>query len=134
MRVPRSAVVGSAAIAAVLIGMLVGFPISAAKSATTPAQGQKATPGHGGDHGVDPRIIERGKGTFALYCANCHGFDGVPNLPGTPDFSRGEGLQNIDAALINAIRFGVRSMPGFDQTINKEELIDVVFYIRTLQR
>ena len=37
MRIPRSAVVGSAAIAAVLIGILIGFPISAAKSATAPA-------------------------------------------------------------------------------------------------
>jgi mono/diheme cytochrome c family protein len=84
-------------------------------------------PAAGGGFGPGGDIYDR-------YCANCHGFDGVPNLPGTPDFSRGEGLQNIDAALINAIRFGVRSMPGFDQTINKEELIDVVFYIRTLQR
>jgi len=45
MRIPRSAVVGSAAIAAVLIGILIRFPISAAKSATTPAPkatGEKA--------------------------------------------------------------------------------------------
>ena len=41
MRIPRSAVVGSAALAAVLIGILVGFPMSAAKSATAPASGGK---------------------------------------------------------------------------------------------
>jgi len=75
-----------------------------------------------------------GGATYDRYCANCHGFDGVPNLPGTPDFSRGEGLQNNDSVLINAIRFGVRSMPGFEQTIDKEGLIDVVFYIRSLPR
>ena len=75
-----------------------------------------------------------GGGIYDRYCANCHGFDGVPNLPGTPDFSRSEGLLNNDPELINAIRFGVRSMPGFDQTIDKEGLIDVVLYIRTLQR
>ena len=75
-----------------------------------------------------------GRAIYDRHCANCHGFDGVPNLPGTPDFTRGEGLQNNDPKLINAIRFGLRSMPGFDQTIDKEELIDVVLYIRTLQR
>ncbi|MGH7384695.1 MAG: c-type cytochrome, partial [Candidatus Rokuibacteriota bacterium] len=78
MRVPRFAVVGSAAIAAVLIGILIGFPLSAAKSATAPSQGagpKAAAPGHGSG-GIDPRIIERGKETFAVYCANCHGAEG----------------------------------------------------------
>jgi mono/diheme cytochrome c family protein len=78
--------------------------------------------------------FDSGRPTYDRFCANCHGFDGVPNLPGTPDFTRGEGLMNSDPELIRAIRFGVRSMPGFDQTIDKEGLIDVVFYIRTLQR
>src|SRR5258705_9716855 len=79
MRIPRSAVVGSAAIAAVLMGMLTGFRISAAKSATAPASGQKgehAPAGHGSGHEIDPRIIARGKATFAQYCANCHGNEG----------------------------------------------------------
>jgi cytochrome c553 len=79
MRIPRSAVVGSAAIAAVLIGILIGFPISAAKSATTPAPGpggEKAAAGHGTREGTDPRIIARGKATFDQYCANCHGAEG----------------------------------------------------------
>ena len=79
MHIPRSAVVGSAAIAAVLIGILIGFPISAAKSATAPAPapgGAKAAAGHGTREGADPRIIARGKATFDQYCANCHGAEG----------------------------------------------------------
>jgi len=71
---------------------------------------------------------------YDRYCASCHGADGFPNLPGTPDFTRGESLLKTDAELIGAIRFGLRAMPGFEQTIDKEGLIDVVFYIRTLQR
>ena len=74
MRTARSAVVGSAAIAAVLIGILIGFPLSAAKSATTPASGQP-TAGHGAEGGVDPRAIERGKALFGQYCVTCHGAD-----------------------------------------------------------
>ncbi len=75
-----------------------------------------------------------GGALYDRYCASCHGFDGFPNLPGTPDLTRGESLAKTDPELISAIRFGVLSMPGFDQTIDKEGLIDVVFYIRTLQR
>ncbi len=75
MRIPRSAVVGSAAIAAVLIGILIGFPISAAKSATAPAPGKKAEHAAAG-HEIDPRIIARGKATFDQYCVNCHGAEG----------------------------------------------------------
>ena len=75
-----------------------------------------------------------GGALYDQYCARCHGFDGFPNLPGTPDFTRGESLLKSDPELINALRFGIRSMPGFDQTIDEKGLIDVVFYIRTLQR
>src|SRR5690348_18340124 len=83
MRVPRSAVVGSAAIAAVLIGILIGFPISTAKSATTPAPGpgaEKIAAGHGTSEGTDPRIIARGKATFDQYCANCHGAEAMGDV------------------------------------------------------
>ncbi len=85
------------------------------------------SPAPAGDPGSGGALYDR-------YCASCHGFDGVPNLPGTPDFTRGESLAKTDPELIHAIRFGVLSMPGFDQTIDKKGLIDVVFYIRTLQR
>jgi mono/diheme cytochrome c family protein len=86
-----------------------------------------AGPAHAADPGSGGALYDR-------YCASCHGFDGFPNLPGTPDFTRGESLLKSDRELIAAIRFGVLSMPGFEQTIDREGLIDVVFYIRTLQR
>jgi len=75
-----------------------------------------------------------GGALYDRYCASCHGFDGFPILPGTPDFTRGESLLKTDPELLAAIRFGVLSMPGFEQTIDEEGLIDVIFYIRTLQR
>ena len=78
--------------------------------------------------------FEPGKDIYDRYCAECHGADGVPNLPATPDFQRGESLMKSDRELIDAIRYGVRSMPGYDQTIDNEGLLDVVFYIRALQR
>lgn len=75
-----------------------------------------------------------GGAIYDTHCASCHGLDGVPNLPGTPDFSRGESLLKSDAELIDSIRYGISSMPGFDHAIDREGLLDVVFYIRMLQR
>jgi mono/diheme cytochrome c family protein len=75
-----------------------------------------------------------GGALYDRYCSSCHGLDGFPTLPGTPDFTRGESLLKSDPELIAAIRYGIRSMPGFDQTIDNEGMIDVVFYIRSLQR
>jgi len=71
---------------------------------------------------------------YRMHCARCHGFDGVPDLPGTPSFARGEGLLKSDQALIEAIRRGIGTMPGFDDQIENEDLIDVLFYIRTFER
>jgi len=78
--------------------------------------------------------LGNGGALYDRHCANCHGLDGTPNLPGTPDFGRGESLLKSDAELAAAIRFGVSSMPGFDQIIDREGILDVIFYMRTLQR
>jgi mono/diheme cytochrome c family protein len=145
MRTPRSAVVGSAAIAAVLIGILIGFPFSTAKSATPPSEGHKAATGHG-EAGVDPRAIERGKATYTQYCANCHGPEGKGDGPG------GQGLpispQNLtDGRILNAlpdhflhrvIAEGAQSvglsplMPSFTPFLSEIQVDEVLAYVRTL--
>ena len=79
MRIPRSAVVGSAAIAAVLIGISSDSrcpPPSPPPARPRAGKGGHAPAGHGTGHEIDPRIIARGKATFAQYCANCHGDEG----------------------------------------------------------
>lgn len=145
MRVARSAVVGSAAIAAVLIGILIGFPISAAKSATAPARGEKPAAGHGGE-GLDPRIIERGKLTFGQYCANCHGAEGKgdgiagQNLPIKPqNLTEGRILNALpDHFLHSIIAHGGQSvglsplMPNFTPFLNEVQIREVIAYVRTL--
>ena len=148
MRIPRSAVVGSAAIAAVLIGMLIAFPISTAKSATAPGQGagQKvAAKGHEAG-GIDPRIIERGKQTFAMYCANCHGADakgdGVAgqNLPIKPqNLTEGRIVNALpDHFLHSIIAHGGQTvglsplMPNFTPFLSDVQIREVIAYVRTL--
>ena len=71
---------------------------------------------------------------YRRHCETCHGTDGRPNLPGTPDFTRGEGLLKSDQELVNSLRFGIGTMPGFDHQLDKKGFIDVIFYIRSLQR
>lgn len=78
--------------------------------------------------------FDGGPQIYMRLCADCHGADGVPNLPGMPDFSRGEGLLKSDFELVDSIRFGIRGMPGFDQQISNEDMIDVLFFLRSLQR
>jgi len=75
--------------------------------------------------------------TIELYnrhCARCHGANGHPIVPDAPDFSRGDSLMKGDQDLIQAIRFGVRTMPGFEHLLTREEILDVLFYVQSLQR
>ncbi|RMD62536.1 MAG: cytochrome c [Alphaproteobacteria bacterium] len=71
---------------------------------------------------------------YEEHCARCHGPRGVPVLPNVPDFSRGERLDAPDQVLIERTRAGGRLMPSFDRIISDRDILDVVAFIRTLQR
>jgi mono/diheme cytochrome c family protein len=98
-----------------------------------------------------PESVERGKYVFDIYCATCHGADGMANLETTPVAKRlafrgeqqrppGEGmtpppLQAVpaytDGFLFTKIRYGKPQMPGYPQ-IPAEDRWHVVNYLRTL--
>ena len=145
MRITRSAVVGSAAIAAVLIGILIGLPLSTARSATAP--GKAGDPKAGEVHGgVDARGIERGKQIFATYCANCHGAEGKgdglagQNLPIKPqNLTEGRVLNALpDHFLFSIIAKGGQEvglsplMPNFKPFLSDVQINEVIAYVRTL--
>ncbi|HXA94565.1 MAG TPA: cytochrome c3 family protein [Candidatus Dormibacteraeota bacterium] len=149
MRIARSAAVGSVAIAAVLIGLLVGFPLTPAKSATAPsapAGGHAAAKKEGEAHAVDPRIIERGKATYGQYCANCHGDggkgDGIAgqNLPIKPqNLTEGRVLNPLpDHFFFSVIAHGAQEvglsplMPNFKPFLSDVQINEVIAYVRTL--
>ena len=128
-----------------LIGILIGFPISAAKSATAPAPGKKAEHAAAG-HEIDPRIIARGKATFDQYCANCHGAEGKgdgiagQNLPIKPqNLTEGRILNALpDHFLHTLIAHGGQAvglsplMPNFTPYLSDGQVGEVIAYVRTL--
>lgn len=98
-----------------------------------------------------PESIERGKYVYDIYCAVCHGPDGLASDATTPlkvrltkrgDADRPPGesmvpipLSNVpaykDGQLFTKIRYGKPAMPGYPQ-IPPQDRWHVVNYLRTL--
>lgn len=78
--------------------------------------------------------LARGSQTYALHCATCHGPSGQGGIPGAPKFNRGERLLQSDLALLESVRRGRNIMPSFAGVLRDREILDVIAYLRTLQR
>ena len=78
--------------------------------------------------------IVRGGQIFALHCASCHGPAGQGVHPGAPRFNRGERLMQSDLALLRSVRAGKNAMPPFMGLLRDREILDVIAFLRTLQR
>lgn len=68
---------------------------------------------------------------YSEQCAYCHGADGSGELPGMPDFQRGERLMQADQSLFMVISDGRGSMPSFAGLLDEREILDVIAYLRT---
>ncbi len=81
---------------------------------------------------------------FGGVCISCHGENGVPMIPGIPNFSQGERLDKSDEELKKSIMNGVDNpanpagmpMPpyGGGPKLTEKQLDDVISYIRTLKK
>ncbi len=78
--------------------------------------------------------LARGGQIFALHCATCHGPSGQGGIPGAPRFNRGERLMQSDFTLLATVRRGKNVMPAFGGVLRDREILDVIAYLRTLQR
>jgi cytochrome c6 len=76
--------------------------------------------------------VRKGGELYATHCANCHGPDGAPAMPGAPDLRRGAALLRTDAQLLDAIRRGRGAMPAYVGVLKEREILDVIVYMRTL--
>lgn len=66
-------------------------------------------------------------------CSDCHGTQGVPTMPGVPDFTRSQALMQTDLDLVKTISVGKGMMPAFQGRLSEREILDVIAYLRTLQ-
>lgn len=75
--------------------------------------------------------IHPGKANFEDLCASCHGYDGIPVFPGTPNFAVGERLDKKDNELLEAIRKGKGDvMPPWEDMLNELAQREVLNYIK----
>lgn len=75
----------------------------------------------------------KGRQIYMKHCQNCHGINGAGQMPGVPDFSRGEALFKPDIELVRRIRSGQGMMPAYEGMFTEEDLLDVVAFLRTLR-
>ncbi len=97
---------------------------------------------------VDMALLERGKERFDIYCALCHGFDGLgkgpiatraanlrePNWVPPLSMTDSTVLEREDGHLFNTITNGIRNMPAYGDQISVEDRWAIVAYVRALQK
>ncbi|OGP31307.1 MAG: hypothetical protein A2073_05465 [Deltaproteobacteria bacterium GWC2_42_11] len=76
--------------------------------------------------------IQRGKEIFHERCAACHGIDGNPILPASPNFAKGERMEKNDKELLNTMRHGKNLMPAWKDILTEEELKQVLTFARVV--
>lgn len=89
----------------------------------------------GARQGVTGQTLQQWDQVRKLYhenCVMCHGEDGVPLVPGTPDFSKGEHLNKSDAELLKTIKEGKDVMPPWKDALNESQRHDMLRYVRSI--
>jgi mono/diheme cytochrome c family protein len=90
---------------------------------------------------VTATSLARGQERFNIYCAVCHGQDGVgrsimveKGYQPPPTFHEPPVLDYVDGRLFDVISNGVRNMPGYANQIPVDDRWKIVQYVRALQR
>jgi mono/diheme cytochrome c family protein len=99
----------------------------------------------GGTSAIDPTnlaMIQRGNGIYTQYCLACHGADlrgDGPSAPGMQpppaDFSAAHTKVHSDSDLVYWVKNGKQgtAMPGFDDSLSDQDILDVLSFIRSVQ-
>jgi len=81
---------------------------------------------------VDIDALNEARDIYHANCAMCHGYDGVPILPGAPNFASGERLDKPDPELLASIRDGRETMPPWGDALSDGEQLSVLAYTRLI--
>ncbi len=99
----------------------------------------QALAAHSGITADDIARLDDARDIYQTNCAACHGFDGIPMMPGIPNFSGGERLGKADQELMASMQNGKESesggiaMPPWQGTLSDEEMLAVLNYIRVIK-
>ena len=84
-------------------------------------------------------FAEGGADLFKAKCAMCHGADGTGNTAmgkkfGLKDLGSADVQKESDADLAGIITKGKDKMPSYEGKLTKDQITDVVKYIRTFKK
>ncbi len=96
---------------------------------------------------LNERLLARGKQRYTIYCAICHGDDGLGNGPinrravelkeakwvAATNLMTAEIRERADGQIYQAIRDGVRNMPAYGSQIDRDDRWAIVAWVRELQ-
>ncbi len=74
-----------------------------------------------------------GEPIYVMFCAGCHGFNGIAEYEHSPSFALGERLDKSDAELLRSIERGIGEMPRWGDKLPRDDLAAVVTFLRTLR-
>lgn len=86
---------------------------------------------------LTPRQLQ-GRQVFVQYCASCHHADSTKDLhgPGLEGLFRRKylpsGLPATDQHVVGTIQYGRNMMPPFGNTLNNQQIQDLLAYLHTL--
>jgi mono/diheme cytochrome c family protein len=103
-------------------GMKLGLALAVAALCVSPARAQSAA-----------------ENLYKTKCAMCHAPDGSGNTPvgkklGVRDFRSPEVQKETDAQLAEIIAKGKNKMPGYEKSLNANQIKELVAYIRELAK
>ncbi len=76
-----------------------------------------------------------GQGIYKEKCAACHGPNGKPVVPNSPDFSTKAYLKKATLAkMVKVVTDGAGTMPAYKAQLKPAEIKTVTAYVRTLAK
>lgn len=76
---------------------------------------------------------EAADSTFLVYCAGCHGWNGIAEYGGSPSFALGERMEKTDGELLRSIFGGHGEMPEWSDKLPEPWLRAALRFARSLQ-